>query len=59
MRRLIVEKENVYGLGILIMEVLAGKNAVSDAFPKSDEEVVMVKPLAILEEDGGVTCDCQ
>ena len=50
MRRLIVEKEDVYGLGILIMEVLAGSNAVYDAFPKSDEEVVMVKPLAILEE---------
>lgn len=59
MRRLIVEKEDVYGLGILIMEVLAGSNAIYDAFPKSDEEVVMVKPLAILEEDGGVICDCQ
>ena len=59
MRRLIVEKEDVYGLGILIMEVLAGSNAVVNAFNKGNEEVVMVKPLAILEEDGSVVCDCQ
>ena len=59
MRRLIVEKEDVYGLGILIMELLAGTNAVLDAFDKGDEKVVMVKPLAILEEDGSVVCDCQ